>query len=86
MLASPWCENQAFVMGPHLAMQCHVEMTPELIRAWCREWGKEVESLARRMPSVQTPAQMTAALEDKVRALNAVADRVYDRWTEGLRR
>jgi len=86
VLASPWCENQAFVTGPHLAMQCHVEMTPELIRAWCEEWEGQVESLARRMPSVQTPAQMTAALEDKVRALNAVAERIYDRWSEGLRR
>jgi GMP synthase-like glutamine amidotransferase len=84
VLASPWCENQAFVLGPHLGMQCHVEMTPELIRAWCRDWQKEVESLARRAPSVQTPAQMTEAVDAKVRALNAVADRLYDRWRAGL--
>jgi GMP synthase-like glutamine amidotransferase len=86
VLSSPWCENQAFVLGKHLALQCHVEMTPELIRAWCREWAKEVESLARRTPSVQTPAQMTAAVEDRTRVLNEVADRIYDRWTAGLRR
>jgi GMP synthase-like glutamine amidotransferase len=84
--SSPWCENQAFALGPHLAMQCHVEMTPDLVRAWCKDWGKEVESLARRVPSVQTPAEMTAGIEEKVRALNAVADRVYDCWTAGLRR
>jgi hypothetical protein len=86
VLASPHCENQAFVLGPHLAMQCHVEMTPELIRSWCRDWEKEVESLARRVSSVQTPAQMTERIEDKVRALNAVADRLYDCWIAGLRR
>jgi GMP synthase-like glutamine amidotransferase len=86
VLASPHCENQAFVLGPHLALQCHVEMTPELVRAWCRQWEKEVVSLDRRMPSVQTPEQMTDGLEDRVRALNAVADRAYDRWSEGLRR
>ena len=84
ILASPWCENQAFVLGPHLGMQCHVEMTPELIRAWCRDWRKEVESLARRAPSVQTPAQMTEAVDAKVRALNSIADRLYGRWREGL--
>ena len=82
--SSAYCENQAFVLGPHLGMQCHVEMTPELIRTWCQDWQKEVESLARRTPSVQTPAQMTAALEEKTRALNAIADRLYDRWTVGL--
>lgn len=82
--ASPWCENQAFVLGPHLAMQCHVEMTPQLIQAWCRDWEKEVESLARRAPSVQSPAQMLDRVDEKVRALNAVADRLYDRWLTGL--
>jgi GMP synthase-like glutamine amidotransferase len=81
---SPWCENQAFVLGPHLAMQCHVEMTSRLIEAWCRDWGKEVESLARRAPSVQSPEEMLDRVEEKVHALNAVADRIYDRWAAGL--
>ncbi len=85
ILSSPWCENQAFVLGPHLGMQCHVEMTPELIRAWCRDWEKEVESLARRTPSVQTPAQMTEGVDAKVRTLNAVADLLYDQWATGLK-
>jgi GMP synthase-like glutamine amidotransferase len=85
VLSSPWCENQAFALGRHLALQCHVEMTPELIRAWCRDWEKEVESLARRVPSVQTPAQMTESVEERTRSLNAVADRVYDRWVSGLK-
>ena len=83
--ASSWCENQAFAIGQHLAMQCHVEMTPDLIRAWCRDWKKEVESLARRTPSVQTPAEMMDAIDEKVRALNAIADRLYDRWRMGLK-
>jgi GMP synthase-like glutamine amidotransferase len=78
--SSPHCENQAFALGPHLGMQCHVEMTPELIRAWCRDWEAEVERLARRAPSVQTPAQMLERVEEKTRALNAIADRLYDRW------
>ena len=26
--ASPYCANQAFALGKHLGMQCHVEMTP----------------------------------------------------------
>lgn len=82
--SSPYCENQAFALGPHLGMQYHVEMTPELIRAWCRDWETEVEKLARRMPSVQTPAQMLEAVEEKTRALNAIADRVYDRWTSQI--
>jgi GMP synthase-like glutamine amidotransferase len=81
---SPWCDNQAFALGPHLAMQCHVEMTTQLVQAWCRDWEKEVASLAQRVPSVQTPDQMTSEVEQKVKALHAIADRLYSRWVAGL--
>jgi GMP synthase-like glutamine amidotransferase len=84
LMQSPWCGNQAYALGKHFGMQCHVEMTQELIRTWCRDWAKEVEALAGRVPSVQTPAEMEAGINDKVRALNAVADRIYDRWISGL--
>ena len=84
--SSPYCENEAFALGAHLAMQFHVEMTPELIRTWCKDWGKAVQSLAARMPSVQTPAEMTSAVTEKTRALNAIADRIYDEWAKGLAR
>jgi len=84
ILESPWCANQAFVLGPHLGLQCHVEMTAELIGAWCKDWGNEVRGMAG--PSIQTPEQMEQDIEARVRALNAVADRLYDRWVEGLAR
>jgi len=85
LAASPHCVNQAFALGPHLGMQCHVEMTPDLVRVWCRDWEKEVARLAERVPSVQTPAEMTERVDDRTRALNAIADRVYDCWVERLR-
>jgi GMP synthase-like glutamine amidotransferase len=82
--ASAHCENQAFAMGPHFGMQCHVEMTPDLIEAWCRDWGREVAALAQRIPSVQAPAEMLAGIEQKVHELHRVADRIYGRWVCGL--
>jgi GMP synthase-like glutamine amidotransferase len=85
LASSPYCVNQAFVLGKHLGMQCHVEMTPELIRSWCEEWKNEVASLARLTPSVQTPVQMEERIEERTRALNAVSDRLYSRWIEGLK-
>jgi len=80
---SPHCENQAFALGKHLGMQCHVEMTPELIRAWCEDWEKEL--VAKAGPSVQTPEQMVERVDERVRSLNEIAARVYERWTEGLK-
>lgn len=80
--SSAHCASQAFVFGKHLGMQCHVEMTPELIRAWCDDWGAEVRS--RASESIQTPEAMLEDLEERVRNLNAVAAQLYDRWIEGL--
>ena len=85
LASSSNCENQMFALGPHLGMQCHVEMTPELIRAWCQDWGKEVSALAARVPSVQTPDEMMSRVEERVRALHAVADRLYGGWIENLK-
>ena len=82
--SSQHCANQMYALGPHLGMQCHVEMTPELIAAWCRDWAKEVTDLAQHSSSVQTPEKMLDRVEDKVRGLNATADRIYSEWIKGL--
>ena len=82
--SSRYCPNQAFAMGRHLGMQCHVEMTPALIRSWCEDWHKEVTSLAQRTPSVQAPEAILQDLEPRTARLNDVARVLYERWTEGL--
>lgn len=82
--SSACCTNQIFALGNHLGMQCHVEMTPQLIADWCQDWDKEVRSLAERTPSVQTPDQMLAEVERKTARLHAVADTLYDEWVKGL--
>lgn len=81
---SDYCANQAFVMGRHLALQCHVEMTPEMIRTWYADGAAEI--LANPGPAVQNAAQMEEKIDARLVKLNAVADRLYDRWIEGLQR
>jgi GMP synthase-like glutamine amidotransferase len=84
ILASPYCANQAFALGKHLGMQCHVEMTADLIRAWYADAGEEVRGHAGA--SVQTREQAEERIGERVRELNGVAARLYDRWIEGLAR
>jgi GMP synthase-like glutamine amidotransferase len=84
ILSSAHCENQAFALGKHFGMQCHVEMTPQLIGDWCRDWSKEVQALAARIPSVQTPDEMTQNLDARVAALHRIADPIYEEWIRGL--
>ncbi|NJD34717.1 MAG: type 1 glutamine amidotransferase [Betaproteobacteria bacterium] len=81
ILGSAHCANQAFVRGPHLGLQCHVEMTDSMIRLWCRQWAAEGVPAS---PSVQTPAQMEEKIEVRIAAMRTVADRLYGRWIKGL--
>jgi hypothetical protein len=72
------------VIGKSLALQCHIEMTPELVRSWARAGADEI---ARALPaaSVQRPAQMLISLPQRTARLNCIADVLYSRWIQGLR-
>jgi GMP synthase-like glutamine amidotransferase len=85
VLGNAHCANQAFATGRHLGLQCHVEMTEDLIRNWCRGGAEEIRASAAS-PGVQQPAKIEKNLGARVAALHKVADRIYDRWTEGLSR
>lgn len=85
LLTNPRCANQAFALGRHFGMQCHVEMTPELVRDWCEAGGAEIAAGAAS-PGVQQPAEILRDLERRVAALHEVADVIYERWCEGLSR
>lgn len=83
VLESAHCANQAFALGKHFGMQCHVEMTEELIRAWCRGGRHEIEDPAAG-PGVQSVAEIERELPDRLERLHRIADRIYDRWIGGL--
>lgn len=85
ILGSDFCANQMFVLGPHLGMQCHVEMTPEMIAVWCASWPEEVAGLAALPASVQTPERMQAEAAARLPAMRRLADRLYAAWIGGLR-
>lgn len=83
--SSAHCENQAFALGPHFGMQCHIEMTQPMIENWCETGAREIERNLARSPAVQTPEAMRENLSARLEELHRVADRVYARWTAGLK-
>jgi GMP synthase-like glutamine amidotransferase len=83
LLSSAHCRNQAFAIGKHLGFQCHIEMTTEMVRAWCAHGVEEI-SRSTDSPGVQTVAEIERDLEGRVSALNSVAERVYTAWVENL--
>lgn len=83
VLSGAYCANQAFALGKHFGMQCHVEMTPDLVRDWCALGRSEIEAAAAS-PAVQPVAEIEHDLDRRTEALNKVAARVYEHWLAGL--
>ena len=85
VLEGEHCVNQAFALGRNLAMQCHVEMTPELVRTWLSGGADEIREHGKS-PAVQPPTEIDKDVEPRLERLHLVADRIYERWSEGLSR
>ena len=81
--SSPYCANQAFALGNSLGLQCHVEMTEDMVRAWAQSGQREIEHA--NGPAVQSAEEMQRHLQARVAALRGVAERLYGRWIEELK-
>jgi GMP synthase-like glutamine amidotransferase len=86
ILTSPHCANQAYVLGKHLGMQCHVEMTPELIETWCNDGADEIaEQMTRGThDAVQSVQEIRRETPAKLPGLNSVAAQLYTKWIDGI--
>jgi GMP synthase-like glutamine amidotransferase len=82
LLSSAYCVNQAYSIGKHLALQCHVEMTAEMIKAWCAVGAGEIASSSS--PAVQTVSEMQQQINSKLPRLNSVAEQLYSQWIKSL--
>jgi len=79
--SSPACAHQAFALGPHLAMQFHIEITAEKIALWAAEPGASFPRLVERWPdSVQSLAAMAASGERHLAGSHALAEQIYRAW------
>ena len=85
ILTGAYCANQAYVVSDrHLGLQCHVEMTPEMIASWIQSGAGEVrQNLAS--PAVQPVEKIQEEMPRKLPDLSATAERLYRRWVKGLR-
>ena len=84
ILTNSNCTNQAFVWGPHVGMQFHIEMTASMINTWCQDWQCEIGQIDPLPASIQTPEQMQENLEQRIDSMRVLARCIYDRWRRGL--
>lgn len=91
-LTNRWCANQAFILERdscvHLGMQFHVEMTPQLVNSWVSDGTAEIDKAfeQQRGTAVQRAQEITVNVDQRTQQMSCLADRLYQRWSQGLRR
>jgi GMP synthase-like glutamine amidotransferase len=83
LLSSQYCANQAWGFGKHLGLQCHIEMTEDMVKVWC-DIGKQEVQDSLESPGVQRLDQIQHDLSSRIASLNALANQVYSVWIQGV--
>jgi GMP synthase-like glutamine amidotransferase len=83
LLSSQHCSNQAYATGKHLALQCHVEMTEEMIRVWCAIGANEISENSDS-PGVQPAGMIQGLIPRYLPQLHSMAEHLYTQWIKGL--
>ncbi len=75
------CPNQAFAVGPHLAMQFHVELDAAKLAVWVNDLDADYHAaLAAHPQQVQTPDAMRRAALVRLATQQRMAAVAYGRW------
>jgi len=80
LAASAVCAHQAFALGPHLAMQFHVEVDAAKLAAWAEEADAAVSDPRDALASWHGGTRMRSDTARCLAASQAVAAQVYARW------
>lgn len=80
------CPHQAFAIGPHLAMQFHVELDAAKLGVWSASQDATFLRLQRECATVQSGPAMRAQAASALPAQQRMADRIYRRWLSNSRR
>ena len=81
LAGSAACPNQAFALGPHLAMQFHVELDADKLHLWCDQPDAAYwQALPRHPAQVQSVVAMLADAPRRLAAQQALAAAAYTRW------
>ena len=74
------CPNQAFAIGPHLAMQFHIEINETKIDSWVNDFDPKWAEVLRDYDTVQNREQILAGIGPNLEKHQRTADRIYSNW------
>jgi len=80
LASSPACPNQAWAMGPHLAMQFHIEMDATKAQEWAQDEDPKWAHARTQYDSVQDSAAILAGIETYLFQHQTTANHIYSTW------
>ena len=80
LASSPVCFNQAWCLGPHLAMQFHIEIDHAKALTWAQDPDPDWAWACERFDSAQRSEQIVAGIEPYMSQHQRMADCIYSRW------
>ena len=80
LASSAACPNQAWCMGPHLAMQFHIEMDAEKTHWWAADEDAKWADARSRYSSVQDSQTLIEGIKPYLSQHQSTANHVYSRW------
>jgi GMP synthase-like glutamine amidotransferase len=84
LAGSAQCPHQAFALGPHLAMQFHVEVDLAKIELWLAQRDALYDAQQRAHATVHSRQRIRDDSARFIEAQQGLADRIYHRWLERL--
>lgn len=80
LASSANCDNQAWCMGPHLAMQFHIEIDAHKVQAWTQDEDPQWAAAIEGYDSVQDAGTILADTVKYLEQHQATADHIYTTW------
>ena len=80
LAGSQACPNQAWAMGPHLAMQFHIEMDDTKAREWAAEEDPLWAEARGKYDTVQDSDAIVAGIGPHLAQHQRTADHIYRTW------
>ena len=82
LASSPQCPHQAFAIGPHLALQFHVEVDAAKIEVWLDQLDPQYERAQRDSETVHSARRIQADTARFLATQQRLADGIYGHWAQ----
>ncbi|MEW8506503.1 MAG: type 1 glutamine amidotransferase [Candidatus Thiodiazotropha sp.] len=79
LMRSDCFEQQGFIMGDHIGMQFHLEMTREMVENWVERYGSDLLLDSACSQSAQV---IFNALDRQIKDLHSISDLIYGSWVQ----